>query len=232
MSLLLIIFAIIIGVITAFLVNLIIVRKLEKKQKIPMQVVSYFVCIPLFLGFFFFNSLRSILDTFVESKIDYVEMRLEELFPGTDVMNATTDISAFSETLDELHVILSEQPVDEENYFETLVYNALIKKIQSYADYYINGAEHIVNQLNEIANENNEVSIRVLLSTLKEEVLDAIIPYFTIGKSVIIFLFIIYIIVYVCLVIYFKKGGSLYNKSLIFGDITYDDEKGKSSTNE
>jgi hypothetical protein len=232
MSVLSIVLAIIIGVIAAFLVNLIIVRNIEKTQRIPMQVISYFVCILLCLGFFFFNSLRNILDTFVESKIDYVELKLEELFPGTDVMNATVDTSAFSETLAELDDVLSEQTVNTENYFETLVYNMFIFKIQNYTDYYIKSTENILNRLNGVTNKNNEVSMRVLLSAIKEEALDTVIPYLAIGKFAIIFLFVVYIIVYVCLVIYFKKGGTLYNKSLVFGDVAYDDEKGKNSPNE
>jgi amino acid transporter len=232
MSVLSILFAIIIGIIAAFLVNLIIVRNIEKMQRIPMQVVSYFVCILLCFGFFFFNSLRNILDAFVENKIDYVELKLEELFPGTDVMNATIDTSIFSETLVGINDVLSEHTVNTENYFETLVYNMFIDKIQSYTDYYIKGAEKTLNRLNDVANKNNEVSMRILLSVIKEDALDTVIPYLAIGKFAIIFLFFVYIIVYVCLVIYFKKGGTFYNKSLVFGDITYDDEKGKNSPNE
>jgi predicted PurR-regulated permease PerM len=232
MSLFTIILAIIIGTMAAFLVNLIIVRNIEKMQKIPMQVVSYFICIPLCLSFFFFIALRDTLDTFVENKIDYVELRLEELLPGTDVMNKTINTSDFSETLDKLNVILSERPADEENYFETLVYNILIDKIKNYTDSYMNGAENIVKQLKEVSNKNNEVSIRVLLSTIKEIVLDTAMPYLAIGKFITVLLFVVYIIIYVCLVIYFKKGGALYNKSLVFGNIIYDDEKGKSSPNE
>jgi hypothetical protein len=232
MSVLSVVLAISIGVIISFLVNFIIVRNIEKTQKTPMQVLSYFICILLCFVFFLLGSLRNMLDKFVENKIDYVELKLAELLPGTDIMNVTINTSVFSEIYVELNDALSEQSVDNENYFETLVYNVLISKIKSHADYYINGAENIVNRLSEVSNENNEVSIRLLLSTVKEEVLDSIMPYFTIGKSVIIFLFIIYIIVYVCLVIYFRKCGSIYNKSLVFGDITYDDEKGKSSANE
>jgi hypothetical protein len=232
MSVLSIVLAIIIGVIAAFLVNFIIVRNIEKMQRIPMQVVSYFVCTLLCLGFFFFNSLRNILDTFVESKIDYVELKLEELFPGTNVMNTTVDTSAFSETLFELNDVLSKQTANAENFFETLIYNIFIDKIQSYTDYYLKNAENILTRLNEVTNKNNEVSLRVLLSIIKEEALDALIPYLAIGKFAILFLFVVYIIVYVCLVNYFKKGGTLYNKSLVFGDITYDDEKGKNSPNE
>jgi predicted PurR-regulated permease PerM len=232
MSVLSIVLAIAIGVIVSFLVNLIIVRNIKKAQKIPMQVLSYFICILLCFCFSFLGSLHNILDKFVENKINYVGLKLVELLPGTDIMNITINTSDFSKIFAELNDALSEKSVDNENYFEILAYNSLITKIKSHTDYYINGVENIVDRLNEVSNENNEVNMRLLLSTIKEEVLDTITPYFTIGKSVIIFLFIIYIIVYVCLVIYFKRGGSFYNKSLVFGDITYDDEKGKSSANE
>jgi Trk-type K+ transport system membrane component len=232
MSVLSIMFAIIIGILAAFLVNLIVVRNIEKTQKIPMQVLSYFICILLCLGFSVLSSLHNALDKFIESRIDYVELKLAELLPGTDVMNVTINTSGFSEILAKLNDALSEQSVDDENYFETLVYNMLNAKIRSYTEYYINGAENIVNRLYEVYNKNNEVSIRLLLSTVKEEVLDMIVPYFSMGKSVVIFLFVVYIIVYICLVIYFIKGGTLYNKSLVFGDITYDDKKSKSSANE
>jgi hypothetical protein len=61
--------------------------------------------------------------------------------------------------------------------------------------------------------------------------LETISPYVVFGQIGALILLIIYIGIYAGIVVFLKKGGALYNKSLVFGDITYDDnEKGKKSS--
>ena len=60
----------------------------------------------------------------------------------------------------------------------------------------------------------------------KEQALDAIVPFFKLAQNFTILLLVIYIAIYVCIVIFLKKGGGSYNKSIVFGDGGSDLERG------
>jgi hypothetical protein len=71
------------------------------------------------------------------------------------------------------------------------------------------------------------ITIKSVLYGLKDMALETISPYVVFGQIGALILLIIYICIYAGIVVFLKKGGALYNKSLVFGDITYDDNAAK-----
>jgi hypothetical protein len=64
------------------------------------------------------------------------------------------------------------------------------------------------------------VMAKSLLYNLKDMTLETVVHYFMFGQIVVLFLLLSYVVVYVGIVIFIKKGGVMYNKSIVFGDDT------------
>jgi hypothetical protein len=73
------------------------------------------------------------------------------------------------------------------------------------------------------ADENGQVTIKSALYKLKDMAVENISRYFIFGQIGILFLLLIFIVIYICVIIFLKKGGAMYNKSIVFGDIAYDE---------
>jgi hypothetical protein len=229
MTAFLIIIAIMAGIVIATFVNFVVVKNIEETQKIVMRIISYIVCILLSTSFLFFATLRKTVDNFLNKKIAYVEKNIKELLPDYDIMNAGIDVADFSNMLIELQNIIenNDEISDEDNFFQALIVNILVKNIQKYIDM----AQSYIEIAENFSEIEGKITVKSILLGIKEEALNIVSPYFKIGQYITVFLFIVYAITYICLVLYFTKGRALYNKSIVFGEIDYN-EKEKKHTKE
>jgi len=197
----------------ALLLNKLLASKIEKQtQRLGLQVVTFSVCIFLSIIFIIVGNLKTILNNFIDNKIIYIENELNIIFPNTNILDTSLDTTELVQIFKELHEII-ESDKSKYGFFETIVINVFISKIKSY----FNITE---NQI------NGSITIKSILLHIKEQTLKVISPYLMIIKKSIFLLLAIYIIIYISIVLFLKKGGGSYNKSIIFGNDAISVEKG------
>lgn len=213
------------GIAIETFVNFVIVKNIEKKQKAVMRIVSYVVCILLGISFSFFGTLRNALDNFLNENISYIENSINELSPDYDILNAGIDTTDISNTLIELQSIIENKNEisGENNFFLALIVDIFIKNIKNH----INAAQSYIEIAEGFSEIDGKITVKSILLTIKEETLNIVSPYLKIGQCITVFLFSVYAVTYMCLVSYFKKGGALYNKSIVFGEINYNKKERK-----
>jgi hypothetical protein len=217
------------GILIAWILNTLLANKVEDKSyRIGLKISSYMVCGILGVLFSLVVSLRTVLDTFMENRIEFAGMRLAEIFPNSDILNTNIDTHELASILDELHQTVNSIDTSGDSYFEGLIFDVFLNKLSNY----VYAAENGVAAITAMGDEHGLVTIKSLLYHLKTMALETAAPYFFFGQIGILILLIVYIGIYAGMVLFLKKGGALYNKSIVFGDITYDDEDVKSKSKE
>jgi hypothetical protein len=225
MNVLFLVLGVIIGTAVAWGLNKLLAGNIEdKNHRIGLKATAYIVCIILSMLFVAIGSLRIILDTFIENRIAFIETKLVALFPNSNIMETNIDTSNITSVIDELQQAVNGIDTSSDNYFERLVFDAFLNKLTGY----IYTAEKSVNTIAAMSDKNGLVTIKSILFNLKEMALQTISPYFVFGQIGILIVLVIYIAIYAGIVAFLKKGGAMYNKSIVFGDIDYDNAGEKS----
>jgi hypothetical protein len=225
MSLLPVSLGIITGIVVAWILNKLLAANVENKSyRIGLKTATYIVCIMLGIAFAVIGSLRITMDDFIEGRIEFIEAELDELFPGSNLLETGIDASELSSAADTLQRITNDIDTSGDNYFERFIYAIFLNKLAGY----VYTAKDGINAIAMMGNENGLVTIRSVLYSLKDIALDTISSYFIAGQAGIVVLLLVYIGIYGGIVIFLKKGGALYNRSIVFGDIASDNVKEKS----
>ena len=199
----------------AFLLNKTLAGRIEnRRQKLVLQIVTYIVCFLLSVVFIIIGNLKTSFNNFIDEKIVYIENELNAMFPNTNILESEIDMMEIVETFDELHQITEFENTSEYGYLESIVLRIFIGKFKGYIDI----AENQVNKLADAADETGIITIKSVLLHIKEQTLDIFSSYFAFARILVIVLLLVYIVVYGCVVIFLKKGGGSYNKSIVFGD--------------
>jgi hypothetical protein len=222
MTFLFILLGIISGVAIAYLLNKIFADKIEDKtHRIGLKVTSYIVCIILSILFSAIGSLRAILDGFIDNRIEFVEIKLGEVFPNSNILDTSIDTNELTLVVGELQKAVKDIDTGNDGFFERLIFNAFMNKLNGY----VNAVEKGANTVIIMSDENGLVTIKSILFNLKDTALDTVSPYFIFGQIVIVVLLLIFFGIFAGVVLFLKKGGAIYNDSIVFGDIKYDDDK-------
>lgn len=222
MNVLFVLLGMVSGTALAFILNKLLADKIANRMhRIGLKVTAYSVCIILGMAFAAIGSLRIILNTFMENRIAFIEAKLAESFPNTNILEMSIDTGAFASTVDELQEAIAAINTSGDGFFERLVFDGFVHTLTGY----INAVENGMNTVLMPDGTNGVLTIPSILYNLKNMALDIVSPYFVFGRVGILIVLLIYIGVYTGIVIFLKKGGAEYNKSLVFGDITYDDQK-------
>ena len=215
MSILLILVGILAGTAIAFGLKFLFVREIENKgHRIGMQVAAYivFILLGVFISSIF--SLRYALDKFIVNRINDMELVLSGRFPNTDILEMTFDISEIASLNNELQLSLSGIDADDDNIFERLVFDAFLGELTKYTDAVNSG----VNTLTATSNDDGTITVKNLLLGIKDLALDTISPYFFVLQILILVVFFICLGIYIGVAVFLKKGGGIYNKSIVYGD--------------
>jgi len=216
MRVLLIVLGVIAGAATAWILNKLLAGKIENKnQRIGLQVAAYIVFILLGFAFTSIFSLRITLDKFIVNRIQAMEVSLSRMFPNSNILEVRFDTSELVSINDQIQQSISDIDTKSDGFFERLVFNAFIGKLSSY----INAVDTGVSTLSNMSDDGS-VTIKTILYNLKDIALDTASPYFIAIQIAILILFFIFIGIYVGIVLYIKKGGTMYNKSIVFGNIS------------
>jgi len=215
MRILIIILGIITGVAVAWFLNKFLSGKIENKsQRIGLQVGAYIVFVLLGFAFTSIFSLRIVLDKFIDNRIQAMEVNLAKMFSRSNILEINIDTDILVSINDQIHQSINNIDTKNDSLFEKLVFDAFIGKLYNY----INAVDTGINTLSNMSDDGS-VTIKTILYNLKDTALDAVSPYFMAIQILILIVFFISIGIYVGIVIYIKKGGALYNKSIVYGDI-------------
>ena len=215
MRVLLIILGVIAGAAIAWILNKLLAGKIENKnQRIGLQVAAYIVFILLGAAFTSIFSLRIVLDKFIVNRIQAIEVSLSKMFPNSNILETSFDTSELVLINDQIQQSINDIYTENDSFFERLVFDAFIGKLSSY----INAVDTGVSTLSNMSDDDGLVTIETILYNLKDIALDTVSPYFKIIQIIILILFVIFIGIYPGIVVYIKKGGAMYNKSMVFGE--------------
>jgi hypothetical protein len=216
MRVLLIILGIIGGAAIAWVLNKIFPLKLENKgQRIGMQVAVYIVFILLGFAFASMFSLRLVLDKFIVNRIQAMEVSLSNIFPNTNILETSLDTKDLVSLNNQLQQSVNEINTSSDSFFERLAFDAFMGKLSGY----INAVDSGVTTLAAMSNDDGTVTVNTILYNLKDIALDAVSPYFKVGQILILILLVVSVGIYFGIYVYIKKGGALYNKSIVYGDV-------------
>ncbi|MDR2481914.1 MAG: hypothetical protein LBD07_06490, partial [Spirochaetaceae bacterium] len=214
------------GTAIAFILNKLLADKVkDKTHRIGLKAVSYIICGILGMVFAVIGSLRPILDTFMQDRIALIEVKFAQLFPDSNVLEMTIDAGELTSTIEELRQTIDNINTNDDSFLEKVIYNAFLNKLMVY----VNAAGDGINTLNNLSNENGLVTVKSVLYGLKDMALETVSPYFIFGQIGMLVLLLIFIGIYTGVAVYFIKGGAMYNKSIVFGDIAYNKDTEKSS---
>jgi hypothetical protein len=210
------------GIAAAWILNKLLAKKVaDKTHRIALKASAYIVCIILGLAFAVLGSLRTILDTFIEDRIASIEVMLVELAPNSNILETPVDTSEITSLVDELQQAVNALDTSGDQYFERLIFDVFVNKLTGY----LKAAKTGVNIIT--GDTAGPLTIKSILYNIKETALKTVSPYFLIGQIGVFILLFIYIGIYAGIIVFFKKGGAMYNKSIQFGDITYGNNEEK-----
>jgi hypothetical protein len=225
MKTLFVILGIIAGIIIAWILNRLLAGKIEDKgRRIGLKITSYIVCIILALGFVSIGSLRITLVNFVENRMETVEILISKIPPELNIPEITIDTNKFVSMSDEVEQIIKGLETYNDTFIEKLIYNAFLKKYFKYVYAVKNGMDTIA----AMSDDNGMVTINSILYYLKGLWLNTISKYCLYGQTGILFL----LLVYIGILVFLTKGGTMYNKAIVFGDINYDNSSEKQKNRE
>ena len=211
-----IILGIILGGCAAFALNHFFGNKVENKsRRLGLTISAWFVCIGFGLSFFYINSLRSGLDSFITGRIVSIEGAVNEIFPGSNLFNREIDTGNYTEISGELQQALNSAGKTGSNLWETLIYTAFLGIISSYFNAFTTSMDTVLIA----AGTDNNITIGTVLYNLKNVTLNSISPFLIIGQVGTFILFLAYIGFYIGIVFYWKKNPQKKgNKNISFGD--------------
>jgi hypothetical protein len=124
MSVVLTILGIITGATVALILNKILATKIEdKNHRIGLKIAAYMVCIILGVSFALICSLRTLLDNFIKDRIEFIEVKLVEAFPDSNILEIGIDISELSSIVPELRQVVNDVDISNNGIFEKLVFD-------------------------------------------------------------------------------------------------------------
>jgi len=212
---LIIILGIIAGGAIAWVLNKFLLGKIENKgQRIGLQVSAYIVFILLGFAFTSIFSLRIVLDKFLDNRLQAIEVSLDKTFPNMNLLETRLDTGELVSINDQIQQSVNNIDTKNDSFFERLVFSALMGKLSGS----INAVDTGVNALSEMSDDDGSLTVKTLLYNLKDSALETASPFFTVIQIVILVVFFLAIGIYAGIAVYIKKGGAMYNKSIVFGE--------------
>jgi hypothetical protein len=219
MSVIVVVVGIIAGTAVAWVLNKTQAGGIENKNyRRGLKITAYIACVIFGAGFAMLCSLRTLADNFINDRIEFIKTELFEIFPDSNILELGIATGEFPSVIPEVLRLVNDVDTSGNGVFEGLVFDAFSNTLTGYA-HTIEGG---IARMNLLADDNGQVTIDSLLYGLKDMALEAISPYFVFGQIGIVFLLLVFIGIYIGVTIFLKKGGAMYNKSIVFGDSAHD----------
>lgn len=198
------IITILFAITVTILLNLIFVRKIQNKTyKICMGSINFILSLAFIALFISIGIVKNHLNSFIDSGINQLELRVNEIYPGALEKQMSTE-----EIKDLLEQSLEKKDVDG---IEALAENVIKTRIEKYTSI-------TLKTINALERENNKLSVKDALISIKELSLDIVSPYYKIINILLFVLYIVLVIVSILITIYLSKDKDSTNEGIIFGE--------------
>ena len=198
------IITILFAITVTLLLNLIFVRKMQNKTyKICMGSINFILSLAFIALFISIGIVKNHLNSFIDSGINQLELRVNEIYPGALEKQMSTE-----EIKDLLEQSLEKKDVDG---IEALAENVIKTRIEKYTSI-------TLKTINALERENNKLSVKDALISIKELSLDTVSPYYKIINILLFVLYIVLVIVSILITIYLSKDKDSTNEGIIFGE--------------
>lgn len=198
------IITILFAITVTLLLNIIFVRKIQNKTyKICMGSINFILPLAFIALFISIGIVKNHLNSFIDSGINQLELRVNEIYPGALEKQMSTE-----EIKDLLEQSLEKKDVDG---IEALAENVIKTRIEKYTSI-------TLKTINALERENNKLSVKDALISIKELSLDTVSPYYKIINILLFVLYIVLVIVSILITIYLSKDKDSTNEGIIFGE--------------
>lgn len=198
------IITILFAITVTILLNLIFVRKIQNKTyKICMGSINFILSLAFIALFISIGIVKNHLNSFIDSGINQLELRVNEIYPGALEKQMSTE-----EIKDLLEQSLEKKDVDG---IEALAENVIKTRIEKYTSI-------TLKTINALERDNNKLSVKDALISIKELSLDTVSPYYKIINILLFVLYIVLVIVSILITIYLSKDKDSTNEGIIFGE--------------
>lgn len=201
-----IVLSVVIVFVVSILLNFLFGKKLENKtNRICMRVLNVilsFVFIILFIGV---DVMGKHLNLFIDLGIAQLEKKTDEIYPGAlEKQMSTEEIKKlFEKSLEKNSV----------NGVQALADNIIKNKIEKYTLV-------TLKTINVLERDNNKLSVKDVLVSIKELSVNSVSPYFKVVKVILFVLYLILSLLSVLLTFYLSKDKdkNLKNDGIVFGE--------------
>jgi hypothetical protein len=185
------------GIAAAVILNKLLGDKIAKKEtRIGLKVAAFFVCIILGAVFAGITSLQTVLDAFIEKRIQYIETQLVESFPNENILEKSIEADEIASLMDNLQQ--SVKGIKTNNYFENLIFDAFSNPLIKYINVIKNG-------LYTITMDNKQITVKSVVYSLKDLVMRRVSKYIIYGQIALLILLAVFIGIYAGIAVFSKK---------------------------
>ena len=188
----------------ALLLNFIFVKKIENKTyKIFMGTLNTILSLVFVMLFVALGIVKNHLNSFIDAEINRLEREVNEIYPGalSKQMNTQEIKNILEKSLDKKEV----------KGIETLAENIIKTRIQKYTS-------ATLKTFDALERENDKLSVKDALISIKELSINAASPYFRILKIASVVFYFALMIISVLLSIYLANGKNSINEGIVFGE--------------
>lgn len=195
---------IIIALIVPITLHLIIVKKIQNKTyKFCMSSLNFLLSLVFIILFIALGFVKNHLNSYIDIGINQLEQRVNEIYPNALDKQMNTE---------ELKNLLEESlRKNESDGIEAIAENIIKSKIKKYTS-------TTLKTINALERENNKLSVKDALVSIKELSLNAINPYYKTSEIIIITLYGLFIIVSILITIHLIKDKDSSNEGIVFGE--------------
>ena len=199
-----IVLSVIIVFVISVLLNFIFTKKLENKtNRICIRVLNVVLSLVFVILFISVEIINRHLNSFIDLGIEQLEKRVDEIYPGALQKQMDTE-----EIKNLLEKSLEKKDV---NGVQALADNIIKNKIEKYALV-------TLKTINILERDNNKLSVKDALVSIKELSVNSVSPYFKIVKVILFVLYLVLGLLSILLTFYLQKDKDLKNDGIVFGE--------------
>ena len=192
------------AIILTFILNLSLVRKIgNKTSRISMGVINIIACLVFMILVVLLGAIKNNLSSVIDEGIQKLENKVNEVYPGALEKQMSTE---------EIKEVLEESlEIDEVDGFEALAQNIIKSRIEKLTSV-------TLKTINALERENDRLSVKDALISIKEISVEAIIPYYKTVLIILSSLYFLFIIISILLSLHLAKDSDGDNEGIVFGE--------------
>ncbi|MCR5252816.1 MAG: hypothetical protein K6C98_03760 [Treponema sp.] len=198
------VFIILIALIIPIILHFVLVRKIQNKTyKVCMSTLNFLLSLIFIILLIAIGFVKNHLSSYIDMGISQLEQSVNEIYPNALEKQMSTE---------ELKNLLEESlKKNESDGIEAIAENVIKSKIKKYTS-------TTLKTINALERENNKLSVKDALVSIKELSLNTINPYYKLAKVLLFVLYFLLIIVSILITIHLIKDKDSFNEGIVFGE--------------